>query len=245
MKLSLKGCHILTDVSLQLIGSYVAATITHLNLEGCFGVTDTTVRLLSNCTQLEFLNLNFLSLVTDDSMVPVATNCKKLAQIKLSDTAVTNATVFALSRNCRNLVEVHLKGITEVTDASVIDLVRFCPELYTLNLSGMKKVTGDSIRAIADHCKNIAKLDACSIAAPRDIWTYLVDMTDLDILYVDGCPGFSEEFAKRLRAKSLVDVIYEPEFSDEESDQTEDNVYAKLVMDHEARAVHLMKYYTE
>lgn len=92
--LTLSGCHLLTDLSLERIASQAQHHLQYLHLANCVKITSLGIQSLAQyCTQLTVLNLAHVK--------------------KVDDTAVR-----ALWQQCEHLEEVSLKECDKVTDAA-------------------------------------------------------------------------------------------------------------------------------
>jgi len=138
----------------------IELNLQQINLNGCTGVTDASVKALAkNCPNLQQIYLNGCTGVTDASVKALAENCPNLAWINFDGcTRVTDAPVKALAENCPKLQTIGLNGCTRVTDASVKPLAEKCPNLQRIGLNGCTGVTDASVKPLAKKCPNLQQI---------------------------------------------------------------------------------------
>ena len=135
-----------------------------LDLESCV-ITDDGLRAFEGkrLTDLESLGLDnlgsYTSRISDVSVVPIIQGTSGgLRFVHLTRSAVADATVEAIARNCPALENLGLFGCEAVTDASVVLLASGCPRLETLFLTS-RRVSDRSIIPILQCCPEVRFLD--------------------------------------------------------------------------------------
>jgi len=115
-----------------------------LKLGRCLLVDDKVCDLVrESCPNLRALSLSGCRDVSDDGVESVA-NLGSLLSLVLSGTAITDHGCHALAtgRAARRLTELHLSR-TGVTDIGVVPLIESCRQLKTLLLDGVRGVTAE------------------------------------------------------------------------------------------------------
>ena len=135
-----------------------------LDLESCV-ITDDGLQAFEGkrLTDLESLGLDnlgsYTSRISDVSVVPIIQGTSGgLRFVHLTRSAVADATVEAIARNCPALENLGLFGCEAVTDASVVLLASGCPRLETLFLTS-RRVSDRSIIPILQCCPEVRFLD--------------------------------------------------------------------------------------
>lgn len=135
-----------------------------LDLESCV-ITDDGLQAFKGkrLTDLESLGLDnlgsYTSRISDVSVVPIIQGTSGgLRFVHLTRSAVADATVEAIARNCPALENLGLFGCEAVTDASVVLLASGCPRLETLFLTS-RRVSDRSIIPILQCCPEVRFLD--------------------------------------------------------------------------------------
>ena len=135
-----------------------------LDLESCV-ITDDGLQAFKGkrLTDLESLGLDnlgsYTSRISDVSVVPIIQGTSGgLRFVHLTRSAVADATVEAIARNCPALENLGLFGCEAVTDASVVLLASGCSRLETLFLTS-RRVSDRSIIPILQCCPEVRFLD--------------------------------------------------------------------------------------
>ena len=192
------------------------ASFAHLetiNARGNF-VTDKLVHALmrSNATTLRELDLSAvednISYLTNDGLMTIATNCKHLTTIKLSNQYwLTDNSVTTLFKNNRNLEIVELNTIftgstpsESLTDVCLIALGKSCSLLRVLHIKA-HSFTDFGLCMIAMGCRNLEDLDLSMPMKSTSISQYTnhgcsmiaVGCPRLKRIILNGCKKLSDE----------------------------------------------------
>ena len=73
--------------------------------------------------------------------------------------SVTDVPVIALSKGCRNLVNVNLCDCRNITDAAITALAANCPKISNINLDNCGNITDAAIATLAAGCRTITEVD--------------------------------------------------------------------------------------
>jgi hypothetical protein len=94
------------------------------------------MRLGRHCPQLRSLTLYDQVTASDQHLIALAQECRKLQQLRLSKSKITDASLSALAACCPELVYVQLCGCLDVSGEAEIALRKACPRLdilYVIN----------------------------------------------------------------------------------------------------------------
>lgn len=122
--LVLANCPLITDVSLKEIATNLPR-IRSLDICGCSKVSDNGICTLSrNCQRLELLDLTSTG-VGHKSVLSLANYCSQsLCNLKLSFcTDISDDTVVHLAKNCKRLNTLHLYGCKRIRNTSDLRLL--------------------------------------------------------------------------------------------------------------------------
>ncbi|GKB83872.1 leucine-rich repeat domain, L domain-like protein [Tanacetum coccineum] len=95
----------------------------------------------------------------------ITNGCPLLSIISLYYCSITDTGLETLTKACKSLKEVSLKGCTEITGRGILSLNQNCRQLRALNISHCQKVVGVSFNGISS---TLACLDAEDCALRMD-----------------------------------------------------------------------------
>jgi hypothetical protein len=147
----------LTDHALQSIAEHCTG-LQSLSLKYCKEITDTGVITISeHCTNLKSLHVYYSIHITDDSLISVSTYCTGLQLLNLSNChQIKDASIISISTHCKGLKRC-IFSYTAITDASLIGIAKNCTRLQHLNTDGCKGLSSDELRR---SFKSISELRA-------------------------------------------------------------------------------------
>ncbi|KAK7816864.1 hypothetical protein U0070_021661 [Myodes glareolus] len=94
-----------------------------------------------NCRNIEHLNLNGCTKITDSTCYSLSRFCSKLKHLDLTScVSVTNSSLKGISDGCRNLEYLNLSWCDQITKEGIEALVRGCRGLKALLLRGCTQV---------------------------------------------------------------------------------------------------------
>lgn len=130
-----------------------------LSLESC-EVNDTVCSYIGENKELEVLNMCMVQGITDNGLMPIASNCRKLVSLNLAWTGLKQHSIMYLSLCLpESIHKLNLSGFREsMTDEEVSQLVKTCPHLLSLDLSDSTVITEKSVHLIIYHLKNLEHL---------------------------------------------------------------------------------------
>ena len=143
-------------------------SLTQITLRRCSQVDDDVVRAIAdNCPNLQYLNITGVKnvigrVVSDESIVYLATKCRDLKYIYLKRQGISDVAVNKLSECCPRLQEINLVDCNGVTDQGIETLLSNCQLLTRISLGGgaPAKLTQRSLNAIANSHIEYLELDS-------------------------------------------------------------------------------------
>jgi hypothetical protein len=201
-KLTLGCCDGIKDKDIVSFANASNRTVTWLTLQSCSQITNNSVYALATqvCSpDLETLDLvshpvQNLNNLTDLSIVSFATECPKIATLRLymwtlgrrgaeaisslkslkylklrGVMGLTDAILSPIFAKCSSLVEVHLANTPELTDATAKALA-LGPgsNLLSLSLTNNGNVTDDFVSTLADSCTSLREIHLNTCARITD-----------------------------------------------------------------------------
>lgn len=134
--------------------------LTMLDISTCPYIDDSSfIQVAKHCRYIDTLTVN--NVISDVSIIALATNCRNLQSILLRTderTAVTDLSVLAIAQHCPNLVELVLYMCDGVTDQSIIAIAKQCPRLRKIVLSLVPNVTDSAVCALAEHSRYLQRV---------------------------------------------------------------------------------------
>ncbi|XP_038878710.1 EIN3-binding F-box protein 1-like isoform X2 [Benincasa hispida] len=151
--LDLVGLYSLTDaVLLPLLES--CEGLVKVNLSGCLNLTDESIHTLARLhgATLQLVNLDGCRKITDQSLVAIADNLLVLNELDVSNCAVSDCGLIALSlARHTNLLILSLAGCCGITSRSLPSLERLGKTLVGLNLKGCNSISSSSIEVLVEN----------------------------------------------------------------------------------------------
>ncbi|KAL2609192.1 hypothetical protein R1flu_027765 [Riccia fluitans] len=157
---NLRRCPV-ADVAIAAIGKNLH-DLRDLDLTGCTLLTDESLlALATGCTRLEKLNLSGCIGITDVGLVALAKGCSSLRQLNLCgcDNAGLDYALVALGAGCSELQYLNVGWCDRITDKGVTAVALGCPDLAVVDLCGCHFITDRSVMVLADHCPRLRALN--------------------------------------------------------------------------------------
>lgn len=159
-QLDVSGCKRLTDATICGHGQF-----THLNMSRCSLITDITIiSVASQCPDLLNLDINDCNLVTDKGIQAIATSCPRLVVLDVSRN--TNADrVTCISVKCiacsTNVAVLGIGGCSvDIPAIHTLTTIRG-PHLNAIKIGNNSKITSDVLDFILERCPLLANMDIC------------------------------------------------------------------------------------
>jgi hypothetical protein len=155
------GCWVMSDKVLDVLGKQFSLTLENINLSACFNLTsiglqhfaqrvlalksftaafveqvddEVLMTLTEHCQQLQYLDLNGCTNLTDESIIVMATNAKELKTVYLSGARFLTDTALHSLSTLPSLQDLNMESCTKISQAGVSNLIANCSTLRTLLL---------------------------------------------------------------------------------------------------------------
>ena len=190
--LDLANCKDIGDETITLIATGCGPRLKYLDLRKCDRITDVSGSLLGNCTSLTHLSLLKCTKLTDDTLLPIATNCSKLNLLHLRKGKPQDPGVKLLGEQQRDrgatLTALDLGNCTWLTDESV-EKISHCTLLRKLNLRKVTKATDLSLRLIPQNCRKLEQLNLshCKKVFDKTIYDLALKCCEMQHLDLSWC----------------------------------------------------------
>ncbi|KAF8406936.1 hypothetical protein HHK36_006057 [Tetracentron sinense] len=140
----LSGLHGITDAGFLPLLERCEAGLVKVNLSGCMNLTDVVVLTMAKLhgRTLQLLNLDGCTKITDASLVAVADNCMLLRDLDVSNCAISDFGIAALS--CAKQLDLQilsLSGCSKVSDKSMPFLGKLGQNLLGLNIQHCNSIS--------------------------------------------------------------------------------------------------------
>ncbi|KFZ22715.1 hypothetical protein V502_02799 [Pseudogymnoascus sp. VKM F-4520 (FW-2644)] len=123
-------------------------------------VNDGSVTPLQVCTQVERLTLTNCHGLTDQGLISLITDNRRLLALDISgDSNITEASINLLALNCRLLQGLNISGCTKISNESLINVAERCKKIKRLKFNDCHQIDDSSIMAFARNCPNILEID--------------------------------------------------------------------------------------
>ncbi|KAL5354836.1 SCF ubiquitin ligase complex subunit [Pseudogymnoascus australis] len=123
-------------------------------------VNDGSVTPLQVCTQVERLTLTNCHGLTDQGLISLITDNRRLLALDISgDSNITEASINLLAQNCRLLQGLNISGCTKISNESLINVAERCKKIKRLKFNDCHQIDDSSIMAFAKNCPNILEID--------------------------------------------------------------------------------------
>jgi len=145
--LCLAHCLQLRDANIILFAT-IFPNLQLLDLNSCNRISEGICYVLRKCCEIRYLNLAYCSrvkLLGMNFVVP------KLEVLNLSNTRVTDETLYAISKNCPGLLQLLLQLCDDVTEEGVKDVVENCTKLEEIYLGDYFHIS-DKNRELFSRC---------------------------------------------------------------------------------------------
>lgn len=127
-----------------------------LNLAWCPKITSNGLfSIARNCPKLQNIDLTSCQNINDEGLIAISHTCKDLRRVFISQTHISNATLYALSLHAKRLRTVHLNGCRFVSENGVMDLVRNAKYLRKLEVLGCVSLDHQTVQEIIENYAQI------------------------------------------------------------------------------------------
>ncbi|KAJ3424676.1 f-box/lrr-repeat protein [Anaeramoeba flamelloides] len=188
--------------------------IRELDLENCLYLSDHTLAFLSQYSpQIQVLSVSCCP-ITDQGLVFVANNCKKLISLNIND--CEKITSKSLDLICSQLI--YLKGLsvrnTQMEDSSLQLLSQSNPYITMLALPDCKKITDKGLVYLSNGCKMLQWVDCqnCSQITTKAIQTLSLACDDLQMFNISGIPNLNPLILSKIKSHKFNHFSIELDF---------------------------------
>ena len=122
-----------------------------LNLDGCIKITDDAIiEIAKNCKKIQILSLHNCYKLTDLSIKEITTNCLDLISLNVSFCSkITDISLDYISSSCNKLTHLLLPNCYKITDKGLIHVANNSnSKISVLNVSNIRNITDNGISAI-------------------------------------------------------------------------------------------------
>ncbi|XP_074644980.1 uncharacterized protein LOC141901562 [Tubulanus polymorphus] len=136
-----------------------------LKMKSLPNISDIGVTQAMKFSDLKYVDLSMCKRITDDSLVSLASNNRRLEKILISNCVeITNDGVLFLIHNCRRIVELDISNLVKITDHCVEEIAKYCRHLRHLDVSYCSYVTQKALESVEMGCKHLQALHCRYIA---------------------------------------------------------------------------------
>jgi N-acetylglutamate synthase-like GNAT family acetyltransferase len=142
-----------------------------LDVSHCNRITSAGLKLLArSCTQLEYVHLAQCQAVDDGGIVALAKHCKaNIRQLNLQQLSLlTDESLTALGAHCPSLTDLDVSYCELLRSTGVQAVAEGCPQLTRLELSCCHALSAQGIQAVAAHCAKLRHIGLRSVAWLED-----------------------------------------------------------------------------
>jgi len=177
--------------------------ITQLHLGHCRGVDNETCNSLLQVTSLEVLDLSYSCRFSDDPLIKVVRNNKKLKLLNLNRCEeLTEKSLMAIQQSCPNLLQLHFSWFARGRlSFSIADLLSSCPKLQKIECETSDVI--DIERVSTNHLTHLNFSNIKTLLS-ENLGYYFPHLVFLDLSYcqgitlklIEGLANFCSEIAE-------------------------------------------------
>ena len=152
------------------------------------------INILNRFQKLEVVSLIHNTTLSDDAIVAVIKNCKRLTKLNVKGCKqLTDTTFLEVAKNCSGLPTLIVHCCYQMTDTALMAVAKQCPKLTNLDVGECIQLTDTSLVVVAENC---IKLDTLNVQWCKNLTdTALIEITNycaLDALYATGCYNLTD-----------------------------------------------------
>ncbi|KAF7825472.1 F-box/LRR-repeat protein 3 [Senna tora] len=169
--------------------------VTHLDLSLCRRVTDDSLSIVTNAYRftLQRIDLSRSKFFSGDGLLSLATNCKNLVELDLSNaTELRDAAVSAVAE-AKNLEKLWLARCKLITDMGIGCIAVGCKKLRLVCLKWCVGVGDLGVELIAIKCRELRSLDLSYLPITDKCLSPIYKLQFLEDLVLEGCFGIDDE----------------------------------------------------
>ncbi|EYU41974.1 hypothetical protein ABFS82_10G008600 [Erythranthe guttata] len=182
-------------------------SVSNLDLSLCPRVTDVSLSVISvGCKEmLRSINLSRSRFFSHVGLSDLASNCRNLVEIDLSNATELKDLGAAAIAEAKNLERLWLVRCKSITDIGIGCIAVGCRKLRLLSLKWCLGVGDLGVGLIAIKCKDIRSLDLSHLPITDKCLSQILELQHLEDLSLEGCFGIDDDSfaALKLGCKSL------------------------------------------
>lgn len=155
LSLKISSCWFLTDASVEALAARCHGLRT-LSM-GDLQISDKSLLALATGCPLETVDVSGCTLLTDAGIGALA-ECPGLLSLDVSEVAITNVSLLALSKERRLVHTLSMRHCSGVTDFGVGAVAAACPRLEFVDVRRCAGVTDASLESFSAHCLGLQSL---------------------------------------------------------------------------------------
>ncbi len=151
----------LQDAALTLFVENISSELETAAFVGFDEITDDALLNISKYFSKSVIELDFSASnkITDYGLRILATRCKQLQSLALSNTSITDNGIQCLADNCRYLRKLKVSGCRNITDEGLIQIARKCTRLECIVASRCEQTSNASLVELIKRCPRLQEID--------------------------------------------------------------------------------------
>jgi F-box/leucine-rich repeat protein 2/20 len=181
-------------------------SLKNVNFSRCKRISSDAIQMvLSSFKYLQKLNLSFMeNTITDETFLTI--QCRSLKEIDLTQSRITDTTLFQVSMNCHRVEKVKLSSCNEITDAGIEALVSRCMKIQELDLNNCGLLTDRGVMSIAKYTRGHLRrlnLSWCMNITDKSIFEVALNCSFLEELGLVWCTQLTNSSVKSLLTNAI------------------------------------------
>lgn len=190
-KLDLLNCPLIGDNGLKAIAENCPGLLT-LNIESCPKIGNKSLEAIGQyCPNLESLSVSDCALVGDQGIMSLVSSSTKLTKVKLQAVKVTDNTLAAIGRYCKNLTELTFVNLQNVTEKGfqVLGSSSGMQKLKLLSVTSRSGLTDSGLESIGQGCPSVKTVSfrKCEFLSDRGLKAFTKYANSLENLQLEEC----------------------------------------------------------
>ncbi|KAL5550703.1 hypothetical protein UlMin_000879 [Ulmus minor] len=170
--------------------------VTHLDFTLCPVVTDSSIAVVSNACKfnLRSVNLSKSMFFSATGLLNLASNCKSLVEIDLSNATNLRDSALQALAEAKNLESLRLVRCKMITDMGIGCIAVGCRKLKLIDLKWCLGIGDLGVELIAVKCAEIRSLDLSFLPITEKCLPSVLKLQHLEDLVLEGCYGIDDDF---------------------------------------------------
>ncbi|XP_072026799.1 uncharacterized protein [Amphiura filiformis] len=151
----------LQDRELTVLVESISSKLEAASFVGFEDITDDALLNISKYFGKSVIEVDFSASykITDYGLRILATRCKQLRSLALSNTSITDKGIHHLADNCRHLRKLNVSGCRNITDEGLTQIARKCSKLEYIAASKCDQTSNASLLALIKNCPRLQEFD--------------------------------------------------------------------------------------